>query len=93
MHKTGNMLNYLPKSGQVKAKLGLHDIWMAEGRVESERAIDHFEERFGVKYPKAVECISKNRESLLIFYEIPAEHWINIRTTNVIESSFATVRH
>ena len=93
MHKTGNVLNYLPKSVQEKAKQGLHDIWMAEGRGEAKRAFDHFEERFGAKYPKAVECISKDRESLLSFYDFPAEHWIHIRMTNVIESSFATIRH
>jgi len=93
MHKTGNVLNYLPKSVQEKAKQGLHDIWMAESRVEAEQAFDHFEDRFGAKYPKAVECLSKDRESLLTFYDFPAEHWTHIRTTNVIESSFATIRH
>lgn len=93
MHKTGNILNYLPKSVQEKAKQGLHDIWMAEGRAEAEKAFEDFEERIGVKYPKAVECLSKDRESLLAFYDFPAEHWTHIRTTNVIESSFATIRH
>ena len=93
MHKTGNVLNYLPKSVQEKAKPGLHDIWMAEGRKEAEHAFDHFEERFDAKYPKAVECLSKDREVMLTFYDFPAEHWTHIRTTNVIESSFATIRH
>ncbi len=93
MHKTGNVLNYLPKSVQEKAKQGLHDIWMAEGRKEAEHAFDHFEERFDAKYPKAVECLSKDREVMLTFYDFPAEHWTHIRTTNVIESSFATIRH
>ena len=93
MHKTGNVLNYLPKSVQEKAKQGIHDIWMAEGRAEAERAFDHFEDRFGAKYPKAVECLSKDRDVMLTFYDFPAEHWIHIRTTNVIESSFATIRH
>ncbi len=93
MHKTGNVLNYLPKSVQEKAKQGLHDIWMAEGRAEAEKAFDDFKERFGAKYPKAVECLSKDRDSMLAFYDFPAEHWTHIRTTNVIESSFATIRH
>ncbi len=93
MHKTGNVLNYLPKSVQPKAKQALHDIWMAESRADAEKAFDAFIERFGAKYPKAVECLVKDRESLLAFYDFPAEHWIHIRTTNVIESSFATIRH
>ncbi len=93
MHKTGNVLNYLPKSVQEKAKQGLHDIWMAEGRAEAGKAFDDFVERFGAKYPKAVECLTKDRDSLLAFYDFPAEHWTHIRTTNVIESSFATIRH
>jgi putative transposase len=93
MHKTGNVLNYLPKSVQEKAKQGIHDIWMAEGRAEAEEAFDAFVERFDAKYPKATECLGKDRESLLAFYDFPAEHWTHIRTTNVIESSFATIRH
>jgi transposase-like protein len=93
MHKTGNVLNYLPKSVQEKAKQGLHDIWMAESRADAEQAFDDFEERFAAKYPKAVQCLSKDRESLLAFYDFPADHWIHIRTTNVIESSFSTIRH
>ena len=93
MHKTGNVLNYLPKSVQEKAKQGLHDIWMAEGRAEAEEAFDGFVKRFEAKYPKATECLAKDRESLLSFYDFPAEHWTHIRTTNVIESSFATIRH
>ena len=93
MHKTGNVLNYLPKSVQEKAKQGLHDIWMAEGRSEAEKAFDAFVERFEAKYPKATECLSKDRDDMLAFYDFPAEHWTHIRTTNVIESSFATIRH
>ncbi len=93
MHKTGNVLNYLPKSVQDKAKQALHDIWMAEGLEEAGLAFDNFEVRFDAKYPKAVACLSKDRESLLAFYDFPAEHWTHIRTTNVIESSFATIRH
>ena len=88
MHKTGNVLNYLPKSGQEKAEQGLHDIWMAEGRAEAERrALDHFEQRFNAKYPKAVDCLSKDRDAMLTLYDFPAEHWTHIRTTNIIESS------
>jgi len=93
MHKTGNVLNYLPKSVQEKAKQGLHDIWMAEGRAEAEKAFDAFIERFEMKYPKATECLEKDRADMLSFYDFPAEHWTHIRTTNVIESSFATIRH
>jgi len=93
MHKTGNILNYLPKSVQPKAKAALHEIWMAPSRQEAERAFDRFLETYGPKYPKATECLSKDRESLLAFYDFPAEHWIHLRTTNPIESSFATIRH
>jgi putative transposase len=93
MHKTQNVLNYLPKGTQEKAKEALKDIWMAETRDEAEKAFDSFEKRFEAKYPKAVECLRKDRESLLAFYDFPAEHWVHIRTTNVIESSFATIRH
>ena len=94
MHKTGNVLNYLPKSIKEKANQGLQDIWMAEGRAEAERrALDHFEQRFNAKYPKAVECLSKDRDAMLTLYDFPAEHWTHIRTTNIIESSFATIRH
>lgn len=67
MHKTGNVLNYLPKSVQEKAKQGLHDIWMAEGRAEAEVAFDVFTERFGAKYPKATECLEKDRDDMLTF--------------------------
>ena len=93
MHKTQNVLNYLPKSVQEKAKQALHDIWMTESRDDAERAFDSFEERFDAKYPKAVACLSKDRDALLTFYDFPAEHWTHIRTSNVIESSFATIRH
>lgn len=70
----------------------LHEIWMAPGRADSERAFDHFVQTFQAKYPKAVECLSKDRAKLLQFYDFPAEHWQHIRTTNPIESTFATVR-
>lgn len=92
-HKTVNVLNYLPRALQPKAKAALHEIWMAETRAEANRAFDQFIATFSAKYPKAVECLAKDRAELLAFYDFPAEHWIHLRTSNVIESSFATVRH
>jgi len=92
VHKTANVLNKLPKSAQSKAKEGLHEIWMAETKAKAEKAFDTFVETYGPKYPKAVECLAKHREELLTFYDFPAEHWKHIRTTNPIESTFATVR-
>ena len=92
VHKTANVLNYLPKSVQKKAKDGLHQIWMAETKEKAEKAFDSFVETYGAKYPKAVECLVKDRDVLLTFYDFPAEHWEHIRTTNPIESTFATVR-
>jgi transposase-like protein len=93
VHKTANVLNYLPKSVQAKAKSMLHEIWMAQSRADAQAAFDRFIETFRAKYPKATECLAKDRKSLLAFYDFPAEHWIHIRTANPIESSFATVRH
>jgi transposase-like protein len=93
VHKTANILNELPKSIQGKAKAGLHEIWMAETKTQAEKAFDRFVRDFGAKYPKAVDCLVKDRVVLLTFYDFPAEHWIHIRTTNPIESSFATIRH
>lgn len=93
MHKSGNVLNYLPKSVQPKAKAALHEIWMAPTRADAERAFDHFVRMYRQKYPKAAECLAKDREPLLAFYDFPAEHWIHLRTTNPIESTFATIRH
>jgi putative transposase len=93
MHKTGNVLNYLAKSLQPKAKAMLHEIWMADTRAAAERAFDRFLATFQAKYPKATECLAKDRAELLAFYDFPAEHWIHLRTTNPIESTFATVRH
>jgi putative transposase len=92
VHKTANVLNKMPKSLQPKAKSMLHDIWMAQTRREANEAFDLFIETFGAKYPKAVECLLKDRDVLLRFYEFPAEHWVHLRTTNPIESTFATVR-
>lgn len=92
-HKTVNVLNYLPRALQPKAKAALHEIWMAETKADAQRAFDQFITAFSAKYPKAVECLTKDRAELLAFYEFPAEHWIHLRTTNPIESTFATVRH
>ena len=92
VHKTGNVLNKLPKSKQAKTKSMLHDIWMAETRREAHKAFDLFVESYQAKYPKAVQCLAKDREALLAFYDFPAEQWMHIRTTNPIESTFATVR-
>ena len=93
VHKTANVLNYLPKSLQPKAKAALHEIWMAETKPQALVAFEQFVAAFGAKYPKAVECLVKDREALLAFYDFPAEHWIHIRTSNPIESTFATIRH
>ena len=92
VHKTANVLNQMPKSLQAKAKGHLHDIWMAETRAQAEGAFDFFVAAYGVKYDKAAERLVKDRECLLTFYDFPAEHWKHIRTTNPIESTFATVR-
>ena len=93
VHKTANVLNKLPTSLQAKAKRALHDIWMAETRNGAEAAFDAFIETYGRKYENAVECLTKDRDTLLAFYDFPAEHWKHLRTTNPIESAFATVRH
>ena len=93
VHKTANVLNKLPKSQQPKAKRSLHEIWMAETRGEAETAFDAFVESYQLKYEKAADCLAKDREALLAFYDFPAEHWKHLRTSNPIESTFATVRH
>lgn len=93
VHKTVNVLNYLPKALQPKAKAGLHEIWMAETRAQAHSAFDLFVQSFQAKYPKATECLAKDRQALLAFYDFPAEHWVHIRTSNVIESTFGTIRH
>ncbi len=92
VHKTANVLNKMPRSVQSKAKSMLHDIWMASTRVEAHKAFDVFLEIFRGKYPAAADCLEKDREALLTFYDFPAEHWIHLRTTNPVESTFATVR-
>ena len=93
VHKTANVLAKLPKSQQPKAKRALQEIWMAETKAEAEQAFDAFIESYEVKYEKAAECLAKDRDALLAFYDFPAEHWKHLRTTNPIESTFATVRH
>jgi putative transposase len=93
VHKTANVLNRLPKSQHTKAKRALQEIWMAETKTDANVAFDAFIESYQVKYDKAAECLEKDREALLAFYDFPAEHWKHLRTTNPIESTFATVRH
>ncbi len=92
VHKTANVLNKLPKSVQPRAKGMLHEIWQAETKADAEEAFDLFVTTFEAKYPKAVACLAKDRDVLLAFYDFPAEQWIHLRTTNPIESTFATVR-
>mgnify|MGYP006428589973 CR=1 FL=1 len=92
VHKTANILDKLPKSTQPKIKSALHDIYGAETREAAEKALDATVTKFAVKYPKAMNCLSKDRQELLAFYDFPAEHWVHLRTTNPIESAFATVR-
>ena len=93
VHKTANVLAKLPKSQQPKAKRALQEIWMAETKAAAESAFDGFIDSYQVKYEKATDCLAKDRDALLAFYDFPAEHWKHLRTTNPIESTFATVRH
>ena len=92
VHKTKNILNKMPKGIQAKAKQHIHSIWMAESRAAAGKAFDRFIEMYQLKYPKATACLEKDRDALLTFYDFPAEHWPHIRTSNPIESTFATVR-
>ena len=92
VHKTANVLNSLPKSLQSKAKSQLHQIWQAADKDEARRHFNDFVKTYEAKYPKAAQCLEKDRDALLTFYDFPAEHWRHIRTTNPIESTFATVR-
>jgi transposase-like protein len=92
VYKTANVLNYLPKSVQKKAKSDLHQIYNAENRVGADEAFDRFHAKYGAKYEKASHCLVKDRDTLLAFYDVPAEHWQHVRSTNPIESTFATVR-
>ena len=93
MHKTLNVLNGVPKSVQSKVKQALHEIWQAETKQDAEKAFDLFIETFEPKYPKAALCLQKDQEELMAFYDFPAQHWQSLRTTNPIESTFATIRH
>ena len=92
VHKTAKVLDKLPKRLQGRAKEAIHEIWMAETRVAAGQAFDSFLATCGAKYPQACECLAKDRDELLTFYDFPAEHWKHLRTTNPIESVFATVR-
>jgi len=92
VHKTANVLEKLPQSMQGKAKGMLHDIYLAATRKDAEQAFERFTSLYRVKYDKAVTCLEKDREELLAFYDFPAEHWGHLRTTNPIESTFASVR-
>lgn len=91
-HKSGNVLNNMPQSVQPRAKVDLQEIWMAATRAEAVKAFDAFLEKYQAKYPAACECLQKDRDVLLSFYDFPAEHWKHLRTTNPIESTFATIR-
>lgn len=92
VHKTANVLNNMPKGVQRRAKTLIHDIYLAETERQANRAFDHFCESYRDRYPKAVETLEKDREALMTFYKYPAAHWKHIRSTNVVESVFATVR-
>ena len=93
VHKTANVLDKMPKKVQPGAKELLHEMYRAETRAQALQAFDEFVGRYRAKYPKAVECLVKDKEDLFAFYDFPAEHWQHIRSTNAIESTFATVRH
>jgi transposase-like protein len=93
VHKTANVLNKVPRSVQATVKVDLREIHGAETRSAAEAAIEIFAEKYGAKYARAVECLTKDRNALLTFYDFPAEHWDHLRTSNPIESVFATVRH
>ena len=92
VHKTVNVLDKLPHGQQVSAKSMLHEIWMAARKEDAIKALEKFASTYQAKYPKAVECLLKDHEELLAFYDFPAEHWQHLRTSNPIESTFATVR-
>ncbi len=92
VHKTANVLDKLPKRLQPEAKQKLHEIWLADTREHANEAFDLFVQTYEAKYSKAVDCLKQDRDVLLAFYDFPAEHWIHLRTTNPIESTFATVR-
>ena len=93
LHKTVNILNKVALSVQPGMKKDLREVWLSPNRAAADAAIDVFAEKYGAKYPKAVECLTKDRQTLLAFYDFPAEHWDHLRTSNPIESVFSTVRH
>ena len=93
VHKTSNVLNKLPRSVQPAAKVDLREVWQAPDRATAKAAIAAFADKYGAKYEKAVTCLTKGQDALLTFYDFPAEHWDHLRTSNPIESVFATVRH
>ena len=92
VHKTANVLDKLPKSIQGQAKDKIHEMYLAPTRVAGLKAFEAFSALYGAQYPKACECLTKDKEALFTFYQFPAEHWAHVRTTNPIESTFATVR-
>jgi transposase-like protein len=92
-HKTANVLAALPKSAHPGAKKALAEIWGAENKTHARAAVKAFEDAYGAKFPKAAAKITDDVEELLAFYDYPAGHWVHLRTTNPIESTFATVRH
>jgi transposase-like protein len=92
VHKTANVLDSLPKSVQPAAKKAIQDIYNAEDREHGAQVVNAFAKQYGAKFPKAVKKIVDDEDELLVFYDLPAEHWIHLRTTNPIESTFATVR-
>jgi transposase-like protein len=92
VHKMANVLDKLPKNQQPAARAALHEIWMSGTRADAVKAFDRFIQTYGTKWPKAAECLEKDRTGLLAFYDFPAEHWVHLRTSNPIESTFATVR-
>lgn len=92
-HKTCNVLDKMPKSLKAQAKKALQDIWLAATKKDAYKAFDDFIKTYQLKYPKACDCLIKDKEELLAFYDFPAEHWKHLRTTNPIESTFGTVRH
>jgi putative transposase len=93
LHKTVNVLDKMPRSVQLAAKADLREVWNAPDRATAEAAIATFADKYGAKYGKAVTCLTKDQDALLTFYDFPAEHWDHLRTSNPIESVFATVRH
>jgi putative transposase len=93
VHKTANVLDKPPQSLQPAAKADLHEVWQAPDRATAEAAIATFAEKCAAKYEKAVACLLRERDALLSFYDFPAEHWDHLRTSNPVESVFATVRH